>query len=188
MEWLSRRGVFIATGPEIGCVARRLPKKVRAVDTAAGKLTAEWARKTGLTTAFRGRGRIRRAHRRHWRRRQARHAGQDHRHEHVRHQRAAEYGGTGRCSRRCGIVDGSVLPGYFGLEAGQSAVGDIFNWWVNYIQPGATTTVSASSKQAGAVPGAQPSMKIWRWRRRNFNPVKAVAGARLEQRQPHHSG
>ncbi len=36
----------------------------------------------------------------------------------------------------CGIVPESILPGFYGLEAGQSAVGDIFNWFVNIIQPG----------------------------------------------------
>ncbi len=54
----------------------------------------------------------------------------------------------------CGIVPHSVLPHHYGLEAGQSAVGDIFNWWVDVIQPGAGSTHESLTQQAaGQSPG-----------------------------------
>jgi len=50
----------------------------------------------------------------------------------------------------CGIVPESILPGMFGLEAGQCAFGDIYNWYVNYLQPGGPEKGSHEALTAAA--------------------------------------
>lgn len=36
----------------------------------------------------------------------------------------------------CGVVEDGIIPGFYGYEAGQSAVGDIFEWFVDNCVPG----------------------------------------------------
>jgi L-ribulokinase len=138
--------------PKLGALRDRLPKKVRAVDTAAGTLTAEWAKKTGLTAGIPVAVGAFDAHT------GAIGAG-------VKPGTLVKIIGTSTCDISvklntekladipgvCGIVDGSVVPGYFGIEAGQSAVGDIFNWLVNYLQPGGKVAGSHEELTKGAL-------------------------------------
>ncbi len=155
--------------PKLGALRTRLRPRASAVDTAVGGLTDAWAARTGLSAgipvavgAFDA------------------------------HLGAVGSGitpgtlvkiiGTSTCDMMvvpsarkladipglCGIVNGSVLPGYYGLEAGQSAVGDIFNWWVNYIQPqGDKLSHAALAKQAAALNAGESGLLALDWNNGN---------------------
>jgi L-ribulokinase len=144
-EYLSR------LDPKLGELRQRLCARVRTVAEAVGKLTPEWARRTGLPAGIPVAVGAFDAHL------GAVGAG-------IGTGTLVKIIGTSTCDISvwpstenladvpglCGIVNGSVLPGYFGLEAGQSAVGDIFNWFVNYLQPGGPKAGSHEQLTKGA--------------------------------------
>ena len=137
--------------PKLSELRDRLPAEAHTIDKAAGRLTADWAKRTGLPAGVPVAVGAFDAHL------GAVGAG-------VGPGTLVKIIGTSTCdimvhpARKpladipglCGQVEGSVMPGTIGLEAGQSAVGDIFNWFVNYIQPGGKTSESHESLTTGA--------------------------------------
>jgi len=128
---------FLASlDPDLAELRDRLFETAHTADTQAGTLCAEWAEKLGLLEGISiGTGAFD-AHT------GAVGAG-------VKEGTLVKILGTSTCDLMvsapgqdvsdipgvCGIVDGSVLPGCYGIEAGQSAVGDIFLWFVNNLVP-----------------------------------------------------
>lgn len=122
--------------PKLGELRARLRPKAHTIDRAVGSLTADWAKRTGLPDGIPVAVGAFDAH--------LGGVGSG-----IQPGTLVKIIGTSTCDMMvapmgekladipglCGIVPGSILPGYYGLEAGQSAVGDIFNWFVNYVQP-----------------------------------------------------
>jgi L-ribulokinase len=145
-----------ALDPKLVALRERLPARASSVDRAVGGLTNQWARKTGLAAGTPVAVGAFDAHL------GAVGAG-------VAPGTLVKIIGTSTCDIAvapsatppadvpglCGIVPGSVLPECYGLEAGQSAVGDIFNWFVSYLQPGgkAGTHEALSAAAAKLKPG-----------------------------------
>jgi L-ribulokinase len=144
--------------PRLGELRARLASRAHAADEPAGSLSAAWARRTGLPEGLPVAVGAFDAHL------GAVGAG-------IRAGRMVQIIGTSACDmmvapgRRprpeipglCGVVRGSILPGAYGLEAGQSAVGDLYNWFVDVLRPGGARAGSHEALTAAAsrlAPGA----------------------------------
>ncbi len=67
----------------------------------------------------------------------------------------------------CGIVKGAILPGYYGVEAGQSAVGDIFKWFVEGVCQGDSALHAELTEQAAALKPGQSGLLALDWNNGN---------------------
>jgi len=67
----------------------------------------------------------------------------------------------------CGIVNGSIMPGYYGIEAGQSAVGDILKWWVEEVCEGDDALHAELSREAALLKPGQSGLVALDWNNGN---------------------
>ena len=78
----------------------------------------------------------------------------------------------------CGVVDGGIVAGLVGYEAGQSGVGDIFGWFVDH---GVPPDVTTRPPRSGVVRARAPHATL---ARRPAGRRARAGRARLAQRQP----
>ena len=67
----------------------------------------------------------------------------------------------------CGIVNGSIMPGYYGIEAGQSAVGDILHWWVDVVCLGSDALHAQLSEEAARLRPGESGLLALDWNNGN---------------------
>ncbi|MBI3736547.1 ribulokinase, partial [Candidatus Sumerlaeota bacterium] len=164
------RDFLAGLAPELGVLRDRLPKKAHPADQAAGKLSAGWGEKFDLPAGIPVAIGVIDAHQ------GAVGAG-------IRPGTLVKIMGTSTCDMMvwpldrhipdipgvCGIVPGSIVPGCYGIEAGQSAVGDIFNWFVNSMQPGGAELGSheALAERAAALRPGESGLLALDWNNGN---------------------
>jgi len=83
----------------------------------------------------------------------------------------------------CGIVKGAILPEFYGIEAGQSAVGDIFKWWVEVVCQGdGATHGKLGAEVAGQKPGQSGLLALdWNNGKRTILVDQRLTGLLLGQ-------
>jgi len=67
----------------------------------------------------------------------------------------------------CGIVNGSIMPEFFGIEAGQSAVGDLLKWWVEGVCGGGDALHETLSAEASALAPGESGLLALDWNNGN---------------------
>lgn len=62
-----------------------------------------------------------------------------------------------------GIIPDSILPGFIGIEAGQSALGDIYKWFTDLVSPGDTSIHTMLQSAASLIRPGQSGLLSLDW-------------------------